>query len=347
MGKTALSLNLAMQIAMGGTPEQPGKGPKQPIGFFSLEMSKGALAQRLISAQSRVNSHKMRSGRCSVDEIQALVTACEQLADAPIYIDDTPALTVLMLRARARRMVAQYGIKAIFIDYLQLMTAPGASKDGRQNEVAAISRGIKALARELSMPVICLSQLNRGPESRESNRPRMSDLRESGSIEQDADVVMLLHREEYYHVGDDRWREENEDKIGMAEIIIAQQRNGPTGTVELKWASDTTRFKNYAGHATAPAYGNTYNSSAGYSGGGYGGGGYGGGGAGGGGGGGYGAGYGQPAAPASPQEMRVPVQNFSPGRKSGPISDHRDGGGPDRDVIPPPPDDEYSGDIPI
>jgi hypothetical protein len=138
------------------------------------------------------------------------------------------------------------------IDYLQLITAPSSARESRQVEVSAISRGIKALARELNVPVVCLSQLNRASEQREGNRPRMSDLRESGSIEQDADVIMLLHREEYYHIPTPSWADENPDKVGVAEIIIAKQRNGPTGVVELKWDSHTTRFKNlskYSGFA--------------------------------------------------------------------------------------------------
>ena len=157
-----------------------------------------------------------------------------ELHDAPIYVDDMPALTVMALRARARRMVQQHGVKAIFVDYLQLMTAPAFARESRQVEVAAISRGIKALARELNMPIVCLSQLNRGPESRSDNRPRMSDLRASGSIEQDADVVMLLHREAYYRRDDEKWQEEHTDLLEAAEVIIAKQRHGPIGTVPLQ-----------------------------------------------------------------------------------------------------------------
>src|SRR5690606_30451103 len=175
-----------------------------------------------------------------------LIEACGALGQAPISVDDAPNMTGMQLRARARRMVDRHGVKAIFVDYLQLMTAPGASRESRQVEVSAISRGIKALARELSLPVVCLAQLNRGSESREGNRPRMSDLRESGSIEPDADVVMLLHRESYYHHADPGWLEENEDKVNDAELIIAKQRNGPTGVVHLTWDAHTTRFKSRA-----------------------------------------------------------------------------------------------------
>jgi hypothetical protein len=163
-----------------------------------------------------------------------------------------PNLTVLNLRARARRMVAQHGVKVIMIDYLQLMSAPGAARESRQVEVSAISRGVKALARELKIPVVCLSQLNRASEQREGNRPRMADLRESGSIEQDADVILLLHREDYFHVQDEDWKSENADKVGIAEVIVAKQRNGPTDVVKLKWDSRTTRFKNLEAHAQPP-----------------------------------------------------------------------------------------------
>ena len=323
---TAFALNLAQQIALGGTPETAGGGrggEKVPVGFFSLEMSKGSISQRLLSAQARISGHKMRSGRLTPDDYEALIQACGQLAEAPIYIDDTPGLSVLMLRARARRMVALYGVRCIVIDYLQLMSSPQAARESRQVEVSAISRGIKALARELSIPVICLSQLNRGPESREANRPRMSDLRESGSIEQDADVVMLLHREEYYHIGDPNWADENPDKVGVAEVIIAKQRNGPTDSVQLKWDNETTRFKNFAGHRSA---------SPGYAaaGGAYGGG-----------------GYASRAAPdPNPGSYKVQVQPFAPGPKTGPISNHRDGGGPDRDPVTFDDPDEY-GDAPF
>jgi replicative DNA helicase len=247
MGKTALSLNLAEQVAMGGrTPwTRPHTDPVS-VGFFSLEMSRNALAQRLLSAYSGVDSHKMRTGQINNQMMDQLVRACGELSQAPIIVDDTPNMSVMQLRARARRMVDRHGVKALFVDYLQLMTAPGASRESRQVEVSAISRGIKALARELSLPVVCLAQLNRGSEQREGNRPRMSDLRESGSIEQDADVVMLLHRESYYHQGDANWMEENEDKVNDAELIIAKQRNGPTGVVHLTWDAHTTRFKSRA-----------------------------------------------------------------------------------------------------
>ncbi|MBK7406146.1 MAG: replicative DNA helicase [Phycisphaerales bacterium] len=315
MGKTALALNLAEQVAFGGaTPWSGPTGKPAAAAIFSLEMSRGSLAQRLISARSGIDLHHLRTGQMGMEEWRRLNEACGELHEAPIYIDDTPALTVLQLRARARRMVSQYGAKVLFIDYLQLLTAPNAARESRQVEVATISRGIKALARELSVPVVCLAQLNRGTEQREGNRPRMADLRESGSIEQDADVVMLLHREEYYHRGDEEWMAdpENADKLGVAELIIAKQRNGPTGVVKMIWDSKTTRFKSHDPHhhtdfgggyqAETPAYvpRDQYGSAAE-------------------------AAAGQ-VSPAPPQPQ--PYQGFNPGQKTGPVADFRDGGGP-------------------
>ncbi|RMD65208.1 MAG: replicative DNA helicase [Planctomycetota bacterium] len=240
MGKTALMLNLAEQVALGGR-----HGGGVPVGVFSLEMSRQSIAQRLLCARSGVDSHLVRSGKLSKDHFAKLIEACGELEEAKLFIDDTPGLSVLGLRARARRMAARHGVRCIFIDYLQLLTAPGKDRESRQVEVSAISRGVKALARELSIPVVVLSQLNRGAESREGHRPRMSDLRESGSIEQDADVVMLLHREAYYHQGDDEWAEQHPDEANTAEVIVAKQRNGPTGLVKLVWDARTTRFYDY------------------------------------------------------------------------------------------------------
>jgi replicative DNA helicase len=254
MGKTSLAMNIAEQVARGGVAPPGRKKQDVPIAVFSLEMSRDSIVQRLLSARSGVSGQALRGGqRLSRDQFRTLMIAAEELKTDPIYIDDMPSLTVLTLRARARRLVQRYGVKMIVIDYLQLMTAPGAARESRQVEVSAISRGIKALARELKVPIICLSQLNRASETREGNRPRMSDLRESGSIEQDADVIMLLHREDYYHVQDEQWKMDNPDKIGVAELIVAKQRNGPTGVVKMVWDSNTTRFKNYDPHAMAPS----------------------------------------------------------------------------------------------
>ena len=316
MGKTAWALNLAEQVAFGGgTPWSAPVGKPAAVAIFSLEMSRGSLAQRLISARSGIDLHHLRTGQMGMDEWNRLNTACGELHEAPIYIDDTPALTVLQLRARARRMVSQFGVQVIIIDYLQLLTSPTAARESRQVEVATISRGIKALARELSVPVVCLAQLNRGTEQREGNRPRMADLRESGSIEQDADVVALLHREEYYHKGDEEWMADpdNEDKIGVAELIIAKHRNGPTGTVKFTWDSKTTRFKSHDPHHHA-------SQAEGYAGAGFGG------------------GFNDYASPSQAAGGAVPVVHtrpvadhpgFSPGQKAGPVAEFRDGGGPD------------------
>lgn len=227
MGKTALALNMAEHI---------GASSHHPVAVFSLEMGKQQLAQRLLCSRGGVDSHKVRKHNLSPDEFGQLALAVGELSESPLYIDDTPGLTLLALRAKARRLAARHDIKAVFIDYLQLMSARAES---RQQEVSVLSRGIKAMARELDVPVICLSQLNRSPEGREGHRPRMSDLRESGSIEQDADVVMLLHREDYYHRGEDDYQETN-----TAELIVAKQRNGPTGTVKLQFHAPTMRFHN-------------------------------------------------------------------------------------------------------
>ena len=235
MGKTAFALNLSEHIAA---------TTRQPCAVFSLEMSKQQLAQRLLCSRSGVDSQKLRRNMLNEDDFGMLAKAVGDLSEAPLYIDDTPGLTLLGLRAKARRLAARHDIKAIMVDYLQLMSAPGS--ESRQQEVSNISRGIKALARELSVPVICLSQLNRAAEQREGHRPRMSDLRESGSIEQDADVIMMLHREDYYHRGEEDYEDTN-----TAEVIVAKQRNGPTGVVKLQFNGATTRFQNLAhGHSS-------------------------------------------------------------------------------------------------
>ena len=230
MGKTAFALNIAEHMAM---------ELKQPVAVFSLEMSRQQLAQRLLCSKSGVDSHKVRRNLLSQEDLAELQYASVALSEAPMFIDDTPGLSLLALRAKARRLAARHGIKAVLIDYLQLMSAPGS--ESRQQEVSVLSRGIKALARELGVPVICLSQLNRQAESREGHRPRMSDLRESGSIEQDADVVCMLHREDYYHRGEEDYVDTN-----IAEVILSKQRNGPTGTVKLTFHGGTTRFHNLA-----------------------------------------------------------------------------------------------------
>ncbi len=245
MGKTALALNIAENIVMRGTP----------VALFSLEMSRQQLVQRLLSSRSSVTGHSIRRNMLSDRDMEAIIQATNDLMGKPLFIDDTPGLTITQLRAKARRLKQSENIGVILVDYLQLMTS-GKRAESRQQEVSEISRGVKALARELEVPVICLSQLNRAAEQREGHRPRMSDLRESGSIEQDADVVAMLHRESYYHQGDESWMEENESKQSLAELIIAKQRNGPTGVVKLNWDNNCTRFYDWS--AASPPGGSSF-----------------------------------------------------------------------------------------
>lgn len=230
IGKTSLALNIA---------EHVGLMEKTPVAIFSLEMGKQQLAERFLCSISEIDSQKVRRGLLSDEGYKKLADACAELSEAPIFIDDTSTLTPLELRAKARRLKSIHYIRCIIVDYLQLMHLGTQRIESRQQEITTISRYIKALARELNIPVIVLSQLNRSPEGREGHRPRMSDLRESGSIEQDADVVMLLHREDYYHRGQDDYEPNN-----TAELIIAKQRNGPTGTVKLTFREKITRFEN-------------------------------------------------------------------------------------------------------
>ncbi|MBN1688850.1 MAG: replicative DNA helicase [Candidatus Omnitrophica bacterium] len=207
----------------------------EPLAFFSLEMSKEQLVQRMLCSHARVDAQKVRTGYLSHQDWPKLTSAAGKLSEAPIFIDDTPGQTILEIRAKARRLKMQHGIKLVLVDYLQLMQGTGRS-ESRQQEISEISRSLKALARELRVPVIAVSQLSRAVESRTGNRPQLSDLRESGAIEQDADVVVFLFREEYYNP-----TEENRNK---AEAIIAKQRNGPTGSIELVFLKEWTRFDN-------------------------------------------------------------------------------------------------------
>jgi len=240
MGKTSLALNIA---------EHVGLVEELPVAIFSLEMGRQQLAERFLCSSSRIDSQKVRKGMLDTEHYQQLVEACGVLSEAPIYVDDTAGLTPLGLRAKARRLKSQRDIKCLIVDYLQLMHLGVGRVESRQQEISTISRYIKALAMELNIPVVVLSQLNRGPEGREGHRPRMSDLRESGSIEQDADVVVLLHREDYYHRGAKEYEPNNQ-----AELIIAKQRNGPTGSINLVFSERITRFENasYAGGQEAP-----------------------------------------------------------------------------------------------
>jgi replicative DNA helicase len=225
---TAFAMNLIEHIAA---------DERMPVAVFSLEMSKQQLAQRMLCSRGEIDAHKLRKGLLNAEEYTKLATVVGELAKAPIWVDDSPGLTPLELRAKARRLKLQHDIRCIMVDYMQLMDNPGP--DSRQQQISEISRGIKAVARELNVPVIALSQLNRASEGRDGHRPRMSDLRESGSIEQDADVVCLLHREDYYRMSEPDFQPDN-----IAEIIIAKQRNGPTGTVKLTFLNKSTRFVN-------------------------------------------------------------------------------------------------------
>ncbi|MBU0717815.1 MAG: replicative DNA helicase [Planctomycetes bacterium] len=226
MGKTALGLTMSQNMAV---------GTRAPVAFFSMEMSKDQLVHRLICGHSGVDSQRLRRRMLSEENIHDLLTSCAAMEDAPLFIDDTPGMTAMELRSKARRLKQRADIQAVFVDYLQLMHTPRA--ENRQVEMATISRGLKSLARELNIPVIAMAQLNRMPEGRQDKRPLMSDLRESGAIEQDADVVLLIHREEYY-------KPDDESAQGKAELIIAKQRNGPTGRVELQFDKKRTTFRN-------------------------------------------------------------------------------------------------------
>ena len=226
MGKTALALSIAEYVGI-----QQNKG----VAIFSLEMSKEQLVQRMLCSQARVDAHKVRSGMLSPADWPKLTAAAGKLSESKIFIDDTPAISVLELRAKARRLKANGDIQLIVLDYIQLMRSATKS-DSRQQEISEISRSLKALARELSVPVLALSQLSRAVESRQDKRPQLSDLRESGAIEQDADVVVLMIREEYY--------EPTDENKGLADIIIAKQRNGPVGTVKMAFLKEYTRFEN-------------------------------------------------------------------------------------------------------
>jgi replicative DNA helicase len=233
MGKTAMAMNIIEHVAADSL---------LPCAVFSLEMSKQQLAQRMLCSRGQIDAHKLRKGMLQAHEYAHLANVVGELAKAPIWVDDSPGLTPLDLRAKARRLKMQHDVKVLMLDYMQLMDNPGP--ESRQQQISEISRGIKSVARELSIPVIALSQLNRASEGRDGHRPRMSDLRESGSIEQDADVIMLLHREDYYRMAEPDFVPDN-----IAEVIIAKQRNGPTGTVKLTFLNKSTRFENLSTQA--------------------------------------------------------------------------------------------------
>ncbi|CRI63138.1 Replicative DNA helicase [Thiocapsa sp. KS1] len=231
MGKTSFAMNMAEHVAIQS---------KRPVAVFSMEMPGDALAMRMMSSLGRIDQHRVRTGRLEEDEWPRLTSAVNILAGASMFIDDTPALSPTEVRARARRLKRdQDDLGLIVLDYIQLMQAPGVGEN-RATEISAISRSLKALAKELNVPVIALSQLNRSLEQRPNKRPVMSDLRESGAIEQDADLIVFIYRDEVYH-------EDTKDK-GVAEIIIAKQRNGPIGTTRLTFLGKYTKFENYIGN---------------------------------------------------------------------------------------------------
>ena len=226
MGKTAFMLNIAAYVS----------ARNQSVAFFSLEMSKEQLAHRMLCAESNIDSQKLRTGKLDDDEWQPLIESADKLSHAAISIDDTPSISIQDLRSKARRLKAQKKLDLIIIDYLQLMQGrSNRNGDNRQNEISEISRSLKALARELNVPVVALSQLSRSVESRQIKRPMLSDLRESGSLEQDADIVMFLYREDYYN-------QDTEEK-NITEVIIAKHRNGPVGTVKLFFQKEFTKFR--------------------------------------------------------------------------------------------------------
>ncbi|MDB4338841.1 replicative DNA helicase [bacterium] len=232
MGKTALAMNVGEYVSI---------NQGLPVLFVSLEMSGIELADRMLCSLARVNGHKLRNGTISSDDRERLIRKANEVSQAPLFVDDSPSRTVSEIAAAARRIKRREGnLGMIVIDYLQLIE-PDNSRDPRQEQVAKIARRLKGIARELDVPLLCLSQLNRQAEDSKDHRPKLSHLRESGAIEQDADVVMFVHREEYYHRGD-----EKAQFAGQAELIISKQRNGPIGDVELTWEADFTRFSDRA-----------------------------------------------------------------------------------------------------
>ncbi|MBF0628659.1 MAG: replicative DNA helicase [Magnetococcales bacterium] len=238
MGKTTLVMNMAANAAL---------DHQKPVAVFSLEMSKEQLTTRLLSSTARVDAQGLRTGRIRDEDYHKLVHAAQELSQAPIYIDDAPALSIMSLRAKARRLKREKGIELLIVDYLQLMQGDN-DQENRVQEISQISRGLKGLAKELNIPVLALSQLSRKVEERPNKKPILSDLRESGSIEQDADIVLFVYREEVY-------KENDPSLAGLAEVIVAKQRNGPTGTIRLTFQKQYTRFENHASADYATSHG--------------------------------------------------------------------------------------------
>ncbi|MDA8233163.1 MAG: replicative DNA helicase [Magnetospirillum sp.] len=278
MGKTALATNIAFNAARAYREEVDALGNRKAadgavVAFFSLEMSSEQLATRILAEQAEIASHKIRQGELSNDEFERLVTAAQELHRLPLFIDDTPALSISAVRTRARRLKRQHGLGLIVLDYLQLLRGSGATSENRVQEISEITRGLKALAKELDVPVMALSQLSRAVEQREDKRPQLADLRESGSIEQDADVVMFVFREQYYleraepgrrpeeteekfNERHAKWQERCEEVWNTAEVIVAKQRHGPVGMVRLSFHGEYTKFGNLItdDHYQAPSY---------------------------------------------------------------------------------------------
>ena len=231
MGKTSLVLNVAQHVAV---------QPDHSVGFFSLEMSKESLFIRLLTSEAQIDSHRLMSGHIAERDYSRISHALEKLSGMRLFIDDTANISVLEMRAKSRRLQAEHGLTLIVVDYIQLMSGRGRFEN-RTLELASISRSLKGLAKELSVPIVVLSQLSRAPESRSDHRPQLSDLRESGALEQDADLVVLIYRDDAYN------RDPNNPDAGTAELIVAKQRNGPTGIVRLAFLREQTRFANLAG----------------------------------------------------------------------------------------------------
>ena len=249
MGKTALATNIAYHAAK----KILDGNKKSSIGFFSLEMSSEQLSTRILSEQSRIKSNDIRRGKVSEEEFNRLIETSRSIHELPLYIDETPAITISTLSNRARRIKRLFGLDLIVVDYIQLMTTGSKRFEGRVQEISEITQGLKALAKELNVPVLALSQLSRAVEQRDDKKPQLSDLRESGSIEQDADVVMFVFREEYYELRKEpkmgsiehaEWQSKMNEVIGRADIIIGKQRHGPTGNIKVEFEGIYTRFKN-------------------------------------------------------------------------------------------------------
>jgi replicative DNA helicase len=260
MGKTALATNIAYNVAKMYRTERQADGTEKTVnggkvGFFSLEMAAEQLATRILAEQAEISSSKIRRGMITEDEFRRLVTASQEMSQVPLFIDQTGGISIAQLCARARKLKRQHGLDLLVVDYLQLLSGSKRTGEGRVQEITEITTGLKALAKELEVPIIALSQLSRQVEQREDKRPQLSDLRESGSIEQDADVVMFVYREEYYVERTKpsegtpefaEWQVKMESVMGRAEVVIGKQRHGPVGTVGLSFESEFTRFGNLA-----------------------------------------------------------------------------------------------------